>query len=333
SCIIILSVLSILISIDFINPINRLVKGMNTVQGGHNSVRIDVDRGDELGYLSRTFNDMAEEINHLVTWKYSEEITRKEAELKALQSQINPHFLFNTLESINWMAQLNNVPEISNTVTALSSIMEAGIGRDDRLITVREEFCYIDNYIMILKNRYEDRIELYKDVREEALAIMIPRLLIQPLVENAVYHGIEKIRGKGVIWLKALTDGQDMKIIVEDNGPGIEQGELDIINERLAVDNETYFKNLQTRKNKSIGLDNVNRRIKLFYGEEYGLKIESRQSSEYWLGVERRRTGDTSAVVTEQPDERRQASYTRVVVTIPLRQDGKSGMGTEAAEV
>ncbi len=150
---------------------------------------------------------------------------------------------------------MNNVPEICDTVTALSSIMEAGIGRDDKLITVEEEFCYIDNYIRILKNRFEDRIELRKDVQYDVLKILIPRLLIQPLVENAVYLGVEKIRGKGIINLRAFSEGETMKIEVEDNGQGIEKDDLDGINERLSVDNETYFNHLQTKNNKSIGID------------------------------------------------------------------------------
>ncbi|WP_242856086.1 sensor histidine kinase [Ruminiclostridium josui] len=124
--IIILSIVSIYMSFDMIKPINRLVKAMKNMNINNISDSyIEVDRSDELGFLHKTFNNMAKEIDHLVTWIYREQITRKEAELKALQSQINPHFLFNTLESINWMAQLNNVPEISDIVSDLSALLEA----------------------------------------------------------------------------------------------------------------------------------------------------------------------------------------------------------------
>ncbi len=270
-----LSVFGLFISFDLISPINRLVKGMKKIQKGQWVVNMDEDRGDELGFLSKTFNEMTKEIDHLVNRIYREQLTRKDAEIKALQSQINPHFLFNTLESINWMAQLNNVPEISETVSALSSLMEISIGRDDRLITIEEEFTYIDNYILILKKRFEDRITLEKNIQSEVMDIKIPRLLIQPLIENAVYHGLERSRNKGVIKLNAQISGDEVLIEVVDNGLGIEKDELEIINDKLSMDNETYFRSMESNGKKSIGIENVNRRIKLLYGEEYTLRLES----------------------------------------------------------
>jgi len=293
---IILSAFNLSIAMSFINPINRLVMGMKMVQKDNRIVYIDDEREDEIGFLNKTFNEMSREINHLVNWVYREQITRKEAELKALQSQINPHFLFNTLESINWMARLNNVPEISETVTDLSDLMEATIGREDKLITVEEEFMYSDKYISIIKRRFEDKIEFRKEILNGAGKVKIPRLLIQPLVENAVYHGIDKLRGKGEILLKAYLEGDRLVIIVMDTGPGIDNAELDALNRRLSLDNDTYFKNLRTEKRQSIGIENVNRRIKLFYGDKYGLKIESEKGK-----------------------------YTRVIVSIPASIEAAEG--------
>ncbi|MDF2988323.1 MAG: signal transduction protein [Eubacterium sp.] len=275
--ILILSVVSIFMSFDMIKPINQLVKAMKGMNIDNISKSyIEIERKDELGFLHKTFNTMAKEIDHLVTWIYREQITRKEAEIKALQSQINPHFLFNTLESINWMAQLNNVPEISDTVSDLSTLMEASIGRDDRLITIEEEFMYIDKYIALLKRRFEDRITLNKEVDPMVLYVKIPRLLIQPLIENAVYHGVENSRGKGIITLVANIQEDLLIIEVIDNGNGISSEDLVKLNKGLEMDNDAYFKSLSNKKNKSIGIDNVNRRIKLFYGEKYGVKIESK---------------------------------------------------------
>lgn len=275
--ILILSAVSVFMSFDMIKPINRLVKAMkgmnvNNISGSY----IEIDRNDELGFLHKTFNSMAKEIDHLVTWIYREQITRKEAELKALQSQINPHFLFNTLESINWMAQLNNVPEISSTVSDLSTLMEASIGRDDRLIPIEEEFMYIDKYISLIKRRFEDRITLIKDVDQAVLNFKIPRLLIQPLIENAVYHGVENSREKGMIILSAGIQNETLLIEVTDNGSGISEEDLIKLKRGLDMDNDTYFKSLEDTRRKSIGIDNVNRRIKLFYGEKYGIRIESK---------------------------------------------------------
>ncbi|MBP7176493.1 MAG: sensor histidine kinase [Thermoclostridium sp.] len=274
---ILLSVLNLAIAMSFVNPINKLVKGMKMVQEDNQAVQIDDDRQDEMGFLNKTFNEMSREINHLVTWVYREQITRKDAELKALQSQINPHFLFNTLESINWMARLNNVPEISETVTDLSDLMEASIGRDDRLITVKEEFGYSDKYISLLKRRFEDKIQYRSSIQQEAEEVKIPRLLIQPLVENAVFHGIERLRGKGEISLDASIVEGSLVITVMDSGPGIDDEGLKDLNSKLSMGNDEYFKTLTSQEKKSIGIENVNRRIKLFYGDSYGLKIESEQ--------------------------------------------------------
>jgi two-component system sensor histidine kinase YesM len=278
--VIILSLISRIIAFDLIKPIKLLVDGMKKVQKGK-TVGVKVDRNDELGFITKSFNEMANEIEHLITWIYREQITRKEAQLKALQSQINPHFLFNTLESINWMAQLNNVPEISETVTAFSSLMEASIGRDDKLITLREELTYIDNYISILKKRFEDGIQLIKHIEtEKILEINIPRLLIQPLIENAVYHGIDRSSRTGIINLNVYTKEDILFIEVMDNGMGIDEEELRILNKNLSMDNDTYFRTHVNKDRKSIGMENVNRRIKLFYGERFGIKIES-ETGEY----------------------------------------------------
>ena len=273
-----LGVTSILVSIDFLKPIKKLVKAMErmSIDNIKNSY-IEVDRTDELGFLHKTFNNMAKEIDHLVNWIYREQLTRKEAEIKALQSQINPHFLFNTLESINWMARLNNVPEISDTVSDLSSLLEASIGRDDKLITMEEEFIYIDKYINLLKRRFDDRITLIKEIDPTVLYLTIPRLLIQPLIENAVQHGIENNRSNGIITLTAKMNEDNITIEVIDNGSGISNEDLIRLNKGLEMDNATYFKTFGSKKSKSIGIENVNRRIKLFYGENYGVKIESKQ--------------------------------------------------------
>lgn len=272
---IILSVLSVLTSVDIITPINKLVEGMKKVEKGNKHEDIELDRSDELGYLSESFNRMSKKIDYLVNRIYKEEIALKEAEIKALQAQINPHFLFNTLENINWMAQLNGVPEISETVSALAKLIDGSIGRGDRTISLREELEYIDNYMTVLKNRYEDRLEVIKILDEGLMDKKIPRLLIQPLVENAVKHGIGKSRRKGVIRLEAFREEGHIVFEVEDNGMGMTAEELEALNKRLQEDELILEGNGTAPARKSIGLENVNRRIKLLYGSSYGVKIES----------------------------------------------------------
>lgn len=272
---IILSVLSILTSVDIITPINRLVEGMKKVERGNKHEDVELNRDDELGYLSESFNRMSKKIDYLVNRIYKEEIALKEAEIKALQAQINPHFLFNTLENINWMAQLNGVPEISETVSALAKLIDGSIGRGNRTITFREELEYIDNYMTVLKNRYENRLEVIKTLDEGLMEVKIPRLLIQPLVENAVKHGIGKSRRKGIIKLDAYREKGHIVFEVADNGMGMTQEELESLNLRLKKDTQILEVDSAAAARKSIGLENVNRRIKLLYGSSYGVEIES----------------------------------------------------------
>jgi len=274
--ILILSVFSILMAMDIIDPINRLVDGIKKVEEENVHQEIVVDRSDELGYLSKCFNKMSKEIDILVNRVYKEQLTRKEAELKALQAQINPHFLFNTLESINWMAQLNNVPEIRDMVTSLGAIMEASIGKGNPLIPLRRELKYIDSYILIMKNRYGDRLTYESDIDETVLGCQVPKLLLQPLIENAIYHGIDRMRKKGIIKMTIKKEGEVIYIEVMDNGKGIESEELEILNRKFEEVNDDY---LLMGRRKGIGLENVNGRIKLFFGQQYGLTMESEYES------------------------------------------------------
>lgn len=274
-----LLLVSLYLSYDFVSAIYTLVEGMKKLQGGDETVEVKLKRKDELGFMGTAFNTMAREITTLQKWVLREQITRKDAQIKALQSQINPHFLFNTLESINWMAQLSNVPEISETVTALASLMEASIARSNKCITLAEEIAYIDNYIFILKKRFEGRLELIKKIDSRALDVRVPRLLIQPIVENAANHGVANIRGKGVVMLAATINENIMRIEVEDNGAGIDEDELEILNDRLSMNDEKALEVEDGRKRNGIGLENVNKRIKLFYGPQYGIKIESEKGA------------------------------------------------------
>jgi two-component system sensor histidine kinase YesM len=275
-----LLLISFFMSYDFVSSINKLVYGMAQLQKGNQKIRVNLERKDELGFLGNAFNTMVKEITTLQKWVLREKLTRKDAQIKALQSQINPHFLFNTLETINWMAMLNQVPEISETVTALSSLMEVSMARDGaKCITLEEEINYIDNYMLILKKRFGERLELIKDIDKSVLQLKIPRLIVQPLIENAANHGVAEIRGKGVIRLVAAKNEDCVDIKVEDNGSGIGKDELEMINERLSMNDEEYFKHGENSHSNGIGLENVNRRIKLFYGAKFGIKIESELGS------------------------------------------------------
>ncbi|PHV71437.1 two-component sensor histidine kinase [Sporanaerobium hydrogeniformans] len=274
--ILILSIFSILMAIDMITPIKQLVEGIKKFEEENVHQEVVVDREDELGYLNKCFNKMSIQIDTLVNSVYKEQLTRKEAELKALQAQINPHFLFNTLESINWMAQLNNVPEIRDMVTSLGSIMEASIGKGSPLIPLRQELKYVESYILIMKNRYGERLTYEAEIDENLIQHQVPKLLLQPLVENAIYHGIDRSRKKGLIRLVVRKQEDSVYIEVMDNGKGMEEEELQLLNNKFQEVNPDY---MLMGHRKGIGLENVNARIKLFFGPQYGLNVESEYGS------------------------------------------------------
>lgn len=270
-----LSILSVLTSRDIVMPVNNLVGEMKKMEKGGQRKELMVDRGDEIGYLSDTFNRMSSKIDYLVNQIYREELSLKEVEIKALQAQIDPHFLFNTLENINWMAQLNGVVEISETVTALANLMDAKIGRGDKMVPLEEELEYIDNYMTVLKHRYEDSLQLIKNVNNSLLDVKIPRLLIQPIIENSIKHGVGKTPRKGIIELNIFETVNGMRIEVIDNGLGMTEEQLDKLSILLKANKLSPHRNLYEAPGKSIGLENVNRRIELIYGKKYGMKIES----------------------------------------------------------
>jgi len=277
--VVLLAFMSWFIAVDFLNPIKKLMQAMNSITPDGKLGQVLVDRGDELGMLGQNFNTMSTEINHLVKWIYQEQITRKDAELKALQAQVNPHFLFNTLEAINWMAQLNGVSEISAMVSSLSALMDASIGRDNKLITLEDEVDYIKKYMLILQMRFGEKLKFREDLDPQIMNIKVLRLSLQPLIENAVYHGLEAKKGKGIILLRARRDNDSAIIDIIDNGVGIREEELTKMNKKLSVRTDEYFKTNGTGGRKSIGIENTNRRIKLFYGNKWGVKAESKFGS------------------------------------------------------
>ncbi len=274
-CLLTLPVVLILINflyVDIIRPMNLLIKKMLQIEKGNFGVTIDSSRSDELGYVFRTFNKMSEEISNLINRVFKVQIAVKDAEIKALQAQINPHFLYNTLEAINWKAKISGVEEISEMVTALSSIIEANLNRSNqKFITVRKEKEYIDNYILLVKKRFGGKIAFSSDIHDDTLDLMIPKLIIQPLIENSIFHGLEMKKGRGLVHLSVEMADSQLIISVSDDGIGIDDITLERIRQALASEDDLPAAD----SNGKIGILNVHRRIRLLYGREYGLSISS----------------------------------------------------------
>ncbi|MEG2088341.1 MAG: histidine kinase, partial [Angelakisella sp.] len=249
--ILILSIIAIsLLNRDFISPINELVDNMESFEKDGEYTAIAVDRTDELGYLAKAYNSMASNINFLLKKVYQEELTRKEAELKALQSQINPHFLFNTLQSINISAQMYHAEPVSDCIIALSSLLEASMGKKDPLTPLKNELDYIGNYVFIMQQRISGQLIIKKRIDEQLLQKTIPVLILQPIIENSISHANHERN----ICISLHIYQQDglMHLEVCDNGGGIEPERLEQLHAMLAEGSSIA----SPSKRKSIGLEN-----------------------------------------------------------------------------
>ena len=259
-----------------IRPLNLLIKRMNEIQNGNIGVIIESTRTDEFGFVFRTFNKMSENIKSLIDTVYKEQIAMKQAEINALQAQINPHFLYNTLESINWKAKIHGDDEVSDMISAFSYIIEANLNRtNEKFIPVYKEIEYIESYKFLIQKRFGQKIKFNLAIDEDTLNNILPKLLIQPIIENTIYHGLEMKKGGGTVDIIIKKENNQLFITVSDDGLGIEEDKLLSLIQDMNDENFSDGKN--TLDNSKIGIINVHRRIKLLYGKDYGLKIESQK--------------------------------------------------------
>lgn len=268
---------ALLISSSISNPIRALNRTTASIAEGNFDVRVETGTTDEIAGLAASFNIMVVKIKQLLENSIKEQENLKKSELKALQAQINPHFLYNTLDTIVWMAEGNKSEQVIEIVRALSNFFRITLSKGKDWITVRDEVEHIRNYLIIQKIRYRDIMDFSIEVEEDILEYKILKLTLQPLVENALYHGIKNKRTGGSIWIKGHKQEEGKLLFqVTDNGMGM-TGERKA-EVQMELDSETTE---LYSKESGFGLNNVQKRIKLYYGKEYGLSI----SSEYTVGT------------------------------------------------
>jgi two-component system sensor histidine kinase YesM len=264
--------ISYYISQSITRPVRELSKITEKVARGDLSVRAGVDTGSEIGILSESFNEMIDRISRLLDQVRTEQESLRRAELELLQSQINPHFLYNTLDTIVWLAEAGDQARVVSMVGSLSKFFRASLGQGKDQVTIKDELDHVRSYLEIQQVRYQDILDYSIDVPEEVHNAPVPKITLQPLVENALYHGIKNKRGKGNISITGKTENKCIYIYIEDNGMGMTEERLERISEKM---NDPGLFESEEDKGDVFGLSNVNERIKLKFGSRYGIHIDS----------------------------------------------------------
>ena len=265
---------SLLFTNSIVTPIKELKTLMKGVESGDLDLKFKEDKyKNEFGELGHSFNHMVSEIKKLINMVYNEQRSKRKAEIETLQAQIKPHFLYNTLDTIAWMAEDYNAKDIINLVGALTRVFRIGLNKGKEIINLKDEIEHINSYLIIQKYRYEDKLSYEIDFNREILDTLILKLITQPIVENAIYHGIKEKRGKGKILINFQRILDEIVITVEDNGAGISDEKLQNINSMLETSNSFC---IDSDTGSGYGISNVNTRIKLTYGQAYGLKYYSK---------------------------------------------------------
>ncbi len=252
-------------SVRYTEPMFKMMGVIKKVEQGDLSARTTVNSNDEIGQLGSSLNNMITEMEILIDKLVKEEQEKKEVELEALHAQINPHFLYNTLNTIKWMAKINGNESVSKAITALVKLLRISINLGKDMISLREEVDYVKNYLFIEKLRFNESITVDFIIDESCLDFTIPKLILQPIVENSIIYSMEDECLDLNIEMRIFRSANKLIIEIIDDGPGIESEIMDNIL-KSASDRNKFTK---------VGLDNVDQRIKLYCGNEYGLEIET----------------------------------------------------------
>ncbi len=248
-----------------VNPITDLQKLMKKVEGGNFAVQFQKGYEDEIGNLGLGFNKMIVEIQNLLKIVEQKESQKRKAELQVLQEQIKPHFLYNTLDTISWMAIESDEHEIYKMVNALTEFFRISLNEGNEFITLEQELSHIKNYLVIQSMRYEKTFQYYFEVDEKLRFTSIIKLILQPLVENAIYHGIKEKGEQGELFVRVFREGEDIVMQISDNGKGLSAEKIAKLNTMFDTSSHSV----------GFGLANVNQRLKYHFGDEYRLRLMS----------------------------------------------------------
>jgi len=254
---------ALLFSIKVLGPLKIIRMQMKKVENENFDVQVNLNGNDEITMLGRSFNKMSAKLKELINQVYLMKIKHKEAELSALQAQINPHFLYNALDTIYWMGRMEKAFETSKLVEALAKLFRLSLNSGKEITLLRDEVEHLLNYMIIQKKRYGDSIGFNIDIEDGLLECRVIKLVLQPLVENAIIHGIDKKDGRGNISVSIRKEAGNLIYEVKDDGIGVDVKEINL----LLKDVGDF--------NRGLGIKNVNDRLKLYFGEQYGIEFFS----------------------------------------------------------
>ncbi len=267
SFLLVLVLINAFISSRITNPIQELEKSVNAIEEGELDTEVYTGGSYEIQHLGRSIGDMAKRIKALMEDIVTEHESKRKSEFDTLQSQINPHFLYNTLDIIVWMIENEQKQEAVKVVTALARFFRISLSRGRSIIPVKDELEHVRNYLMIQQMRFKNKFTYVIRAGEDVMELAGLKLMLQPLVENAIYHGMEFMDGDGEIMIRVYREGEELWFQISDNGLGMTQEQLDgLLSDRPHV---------SSRRGSGIGVKNVNERIRLYFGEHYGLSIQS----------------------------------------------------------
>ncbi|MEC0124687.1 sensor histidine kinase [Paenibacillus pabuli] len=259
-------------------PIFRLMSYMRRAETGNLMSGRWSDRADEIGMLGRSFNRMLAQIRQLISLNELKERQKREAEMRSLQEHIKPHFLYNTLDTIHWMARKEGANDVSEMVGALSRLFRIGLSKGNDFLALHAELEHITSYLQIQQTRYRNRLQYELIVPDDIRELFVLKLLLQPLVENAIYHGIKGRRGPGKIRVEAKTEQGKLLLLIQDDGAGMSGERLAEMKQLLASPMESVeTASLPGKAGKSYGMLNVQARLRLTFGEEYGIVLDSKE--------------------------------------------------------
>jgi len=262
------AVLILIIERQIVFPVVRLNEKIKEVRAGNWRIALDAPRGDEIGQLSRSFDSMVQNLNRHVQEIREAEGSKRELEIRLLQSRMNPHFIRNTLNTIRWMAQIRGARSIAGAITSFTKMLNYLLVSSDELASVHEEIEYIEQYLYLQKIRYQNKLNVSFTVDEAILDQRIPRLILQPIVENSILHGIAPKKKQGKIAIRGFSDGGRLLFQIEDDGSGMDAELLDKVQSKLKAPARSI-------DGHGLGLTNVQRRIRYYFGRGFGVCIES----------------------------------------------------------